>query len=106
MSSVKLIDSQEALGLMESGAVVADIRDANSFANARIKGAVALGNENLQEFLDATEYDQPIIVCCYHGISSQSAAAFLIERGYEEVYSLNGGFEGWSLRMSDQIESA
>lgn len=106
MSSVKLVDSHEAVELMESGAIVADIRDPGSFASAHIKGAVALSNDNLQDFLDATEFDQPIIVCCYHGISSQSAAAFLIERGYESVYSLNGGFESWSLGMPDKVESA
>ena len=39
--------------------------------------------------------DTPVLVYCYHGISSQNAAAFLIERGFETVYSLDGGFEAW-----------
>jgi thiosulfate sulfurtransferase len=41
------------------------------------------------------EFDTPVIVCCYHGISSQQAAQFLIHQGFEEVYSLDGGFEAW-----------
>jgi len=104
MSNFTAISSQEALELINNGAIVADIRDAGSFSNGRINGAVTLSNENLQQFIDETEFDQPIIVCCYHGVSSQSAAAFLCERGYEKVYSLNGGFEGWALGMPDHVE--
>jgi thiosulfate sulfurtransferase len=39
----------------------------------------------------------PVVVCCYHGNSSQSAAQFLVEQGFTEVYSLNGGFEQWKV---------
>ncbi len=104
MSNFTAISSQEALEIIEGGAIVADIRDASSFSSGRINGAVSLSNENLQQFIDETEFEQPIIVCCYHGVSSQSAAAFLCERGYEKVYSLNGGFEGWALGMPDHVE--
>lgn len=106
MSSFVPISSDQALELINDGAVVADIRDPGSFEHAHIKGAVALTNENLQDFMDNTEFEQPIIVCCYHGVSSQSAAAFLCERGYEKVYSLNGGFEQWALTMPDHIDRA
>jgi thiosulfate sulfurtransferase len=37
----------------------------------------------------------PVIVCCYHGVSSQQAAQFLIHQGFENVYSMDGGFEAW-----------
>lgn len=104
MSSFTPVNSQDALKLIEEGAVVADIRDAGSFGHAHITGALSLSNENLQDFIDNTDFEQPIIVCCYHGVSSQSAAAFLAERGFEKVYSLNGGFEGWALGMPDHVE--
>ena len=42
-----------------------------------------------------TEKNQSIIVCCYHGNSSQRAAQFLTDRGFKNVYSLNGGYEQW-----------
>jgi len=32
-------------------------------------------------------------VVCYHGNSSQSAAAYLVGQGFAEVYSLDGGIE-------------
>ena len=47
-----------------------------------------------------TDFSTPVIVCCYHGISSQQAAQFLIHQGFEEVYSLDGGFAAWSLSQT------
>ena len=75
--------------------VVADIRDEASFNAGHIAGAVPLNNGNLADFMQAHEYDQPIIVCCYHGISSQQAAAYIASQGFEDVYSLDGGYEAW-----------
>ncbi|MCV6069119.1 sulfurtransferase, partial [Escherichia coli] len=31
----------------------------------------------------------------YHGISSQGAAQYLVNQGFEQVYSVDGGFEAW-----------
>ena len=63
-----------------------------------------LNNGNLQEFIDSNEFDANILVCCYHGMSSQSAAAFLCDRGFENVYSIDGGFERWALAFPDHCE--
>lgn len=81
--------------LKENLATLADIRDVNSFEAAHIEGATHLSNESLSQFMAATDKARPIIVCCYHGISSQQAAQFLVQQGYQQVYSLDGGFEGW-----------
>ena len=85
--------------LAESGARLVDIRDEQSFSAAHIDGAVHLSNGSLQPFMAETEFDTPVIVCCYHGVSSQQAAQFLIHQGFEEVYSMDGGFEAWRQQM-------
>ncbi len=77
--------------------VVADIRDAGSFQAGHIEGAVNLSNDNLAEFMENTPKTKPVVVVCYHGVSSQQAAQFLVGQGYEQVYSMDGGFEGWRL---------
>ena len=33
------------------------------------------------------------MVMCYHGNSSRSAAQYLLHRGFDAVYSIDGGFE-------------
>lgn len=85
--------------LEQASARVVDIRDEPSFAAGHIAGAVHLSNGSLQPFMAETEFDMPVIVCCYHGVSSQQAAQFLIHQGFEHVYSMDGGFEAWRQAM-------
>lgn len=82
--------------LQDPKTALVDIRDQNAFQIGHIPGAKHLHNGNLQQVLHELEFDQPVIVCCYHGISSQQAGQFLIEQGFEDVYSLEGGFEQWA----------
>ncbi len=74
---------------------IVDIRDEASFNAGHIKDSTHLTNGTLHGFMSSVELDTPVIVCCYHGNSSQQAAQFLIHQGFEEVYSLDGGFEAW-----------
>ena len=83
--------------------VVVDIRDAGAFANGRITDALHLTNESLQDFLRDADLDAPVVVCCYHGHSSQQAAQFLISKAFTNVYSLDGGFTQWQLQYPDNI---
>lgn len=95
MSELQRIDIPGAQALISQGAHVADIRQSVDFASGHITGARHLDNNSLAEFMNAVDYDDPIIVCCYHGFSSLSAANYLISQGFTNVYSLDGGFEGW-----------
>jgi thiosulfate sulfurtransferase len=79
----------------ESTVRFVDIRDDSAFEAGHIKGSTHLTNGSLHSFMADVEFNTPVIVCCYHGISSQQAAQFLIHQGFEEVYSLDGGFEAW-----------
>lgn len=72
-----------------------DVRDEHSFNAARIPGALRLDNQSVQDFIADSDKAQPVLVYCYHGNSSQGAAAWLSEKGFAEVYSLDGGFEYW-----------
>ncbi|TVQ72171.1 MAG: thiosulfate sulfurtransferase GlpE [Oceanospirillales bacterium] len=105
MNEFKHLSVNDAVTLIDEGATVVDIRDANSFANSHIKTAHNLNNDNLPVFLQQADRQNPLIVCCYHGISSQSAAGFLIGQGFTDVYSLDGGFEQWRLQFPEHCES-
>ena len=72
-----------------------DIRDTVSFEEGHIEHAVRIDNDNVGSFIATANKTSPLIVCCYHGISSQNAAQFFVEQGVAEVYSLSGGFEEW-----------
>jgi thiosulfate sulfurtransferase len=105
MSEFKRIPPQEAQALREQGAVVVDIRDQPTYAADHIPGAKHLDNVNIADFIRAADLDAPLIVACYHGNSSQSAAAYLVSQGFSDVYSLDGGFELWRATYPSDISS-
>lgn len=96
MNPIPEIDPPEAARLLAAGAATfVDVRDPYSYEEARIPGALALDDDNVQEFASTADKQRPLIVYCYHGISSLGGAAFFLQRGFREVYSLRGGFEVW-----------
>lgn len=96
MPTFQVISAADARVLLDANrARLVDIRDEQSFAEAHIDGAQRLDNTNIDAYIAAADKTLPLIVVCYHGISSQHAAQFLAGQGFAEVYSLTGGFEGW-----------
>ena len=97
MSNFQHFSVNQLIQLSESHSdiQIVDIRDAASFASGHVEGAINLNNENLASFVAEVDMDQPLIVGCYHGISSQGAAEYLVEQGFDDVYSLDGGYQAW-----------
>lgn len=98
------IDISDALPIIENNATIVDIRDLTSFQTSHITNASNLTNDNVQDFIDNNDKNQPVVVCCYHGNSSKGAAEYLAAQGFTQVYSLNGGFSQWSVMFPDQCE--
>ena len=93
--SFKEITPQQAWEMVQQGAVLADIRDDACFSHSHPKGAFHLTNQSFLQFEELVDFDSPIIASCYHGVSSKNVATFLVEQGYENVFSIIGGFDSW-----------
>ena len=104
MSTYSCIDVTDALAIMENEATIVDIRDAASYETSHMVNAISLSNDNVQDFINNADKNKPVIVCCYHGNSSKGAAEYLAAQGFQEVYSLNGGFSQWSAMFPEQCE--
>ncbi|WP_394240484.1 thiosulfate sulfurtransferase GlpE [Halopseudomonas laoshanensis] len=105
MSEFQRISPEQASHLLEQGAALVDIRDPQSYALGHISDAVRLDNDSLPAYVASADKQTPLIVCCYHGNSSQPAAAYLASLGFEQVYSLDGGFELWRAQYPGNISS-
>lgn len=90
------LDAEESLTLV-------DIRDPLSFAQGRIPGSRHLDNASVGPLLEEMPRERPVVVVCYHGHSSQQAAAWLAGQGYAQVYSLDGGFTDWAARHPTRV---
>ena len=93
IKAISIADAKEKLA--QNTAVFIDVRDPDSYQEAHIPGAVQLNDSNVGTFLAAADKTQTHIVYCYHGITSQSGAAYFQENGFEDVYSMDGGFCAW-----------
>ena len=98
------IDIADALPIIENDATIVDIRDQTSFQTSHMANAINLNNDNVPAFIEQTDKSKPVIVCCYHGNSSKGAAEYLAAQGFQEVYSLNGGFSQWSSMFPEQCD--
>lgn len=93
----KCISVEQATRMISEQELVqsVDIRDDQSFNAGHIPESFHLHGSNIEEFIAGANPEAPLLVVCYHGISSQSAAAYLAEQGFGDTYSLDGGFEAW-----------
>lgn len=82
---------------------VIDIRDPQSYAAGHMPKAVNINNQNAADYIEKTEKETPLVVVCYHGHSSQPAAQYFAAQGFEEVYSMDGGFEVWKLNNPVEV---
>nr|WP_299243117.1 thiosulfate sulfurtransferase GlpE [uncultured Halomonas sp.] len=80
-----------------------DIRDPLSYAQGHIPGSRHLDNATVGDLLADVSREQPLVVVCYHGHSSQQAASWLAGQGFEQVYSLDGGFVDWQVRHPQRV---
>jgi adenylyltransferase/sulfurtransferase len=74
-----------------------DIRERDEFAQGHLPGAVFIPRGFLELQIEQVQVDRarPLVLYCAGGVRSALAARNLKEMGYEQVYSLVGGFNGW-----------
>ena len=81
--------------LNEKSITLIDIRDQTSFLAGHIESALHIENHNVESFLASADRNLPLVVYCYHGNSSQGAADYFNQQGFEKTYSLDGGYTAW-----------
>ena len=96
-SQVTRVAGKEAAALVESGAVVLDVRTPDEFtALGHIPGARLLP-VHLSASAPAVLEDlhHPLLVCCEHAVRSRVASRLLAQAGFTAVYELADGMAGW-----------
>jgi rhodanese-related sulfurtransferase len=91
------ISPQEAIRLMNQGALVLDLRNPEEFAAGHLNGARRMDSA---EILKAGETlkkykEKPVVVYCESGSLGASAARILAGQGFTKAVNLRGGLAGW-----------
>jgi len=77
-----------------------DVREPFEYEIARIDGAKLFPLGEISDRLDELKRNRPIVVHCHTGKRSAQAVQLLQQRGFANVYNLEGGIDAWS----DQID--
>ena len=88
---------QDAVRLMNKGAMIVDVRPAEEFANGHLVNArnVPLATIQAEEDPLKKQRKKTLVTVCDTGLASSRAAALLRKNGHENVFSLKGGLRGW-----------
>jgi rhodanese-related sulfurtransferase len=91
------VSPQDAIRLMNQGALVLDLRPAEAYAEGHLSGArnfssgdILKAGETLKKYKEKS-----ILVYCNTGSLAASAARILAGQGFTKVLNLRGGIAGW-----------
>ena len=72
-----------------------DVRETFEYEIARIDGARLIPLGEIAERADELRRDRPIVVHCHSGRRSAEAVRLLQQRGFGNIYNLDGGIDAW-----------
>ncbi len=95
------ICADEVADLMQNPELqILDMRDRASFDKGHIGSARQVMGAELDRAILQMPKTKPVLIYCNRGIASLTHAQMFADFGFREVYSLNGGYEGWMLMQS------
>jgi molybdopterin/thiamine biosynthesis adenylyltransferase len=96
-AEVRETDPAGAEQARAAGALVLDVREPDEVAQGAIPGSVHIVRGNLESQVESRIPDKttPIVAMCAGGVRSAFAAKTLVELGYRDVVSMDGGFNRW-----------
>ena len=95
---IKETDVAGAQQLVESGAVLIDVREDNEFDAGHAAGAKHMGRGIIERDIVQSYPDKSteIVLYCGGGYRSALAADMLEKMGYTNVWSMDGGWKAWN----------
>lgn len=97
------ISPADAAAFVKAGkAKLVDVRTREEFDAVHIPGSEFLTQEIMHE-LGGWPKDQLIVFVCHHGIRSLDAASYFAGHGLENVRSLTGGIDAWSIEIDSSL---
>jgi rhodanese-related sulfurtransferase len=91
------VETTEAVRLINNDAVVIDLRSAESYGRGHIVNARNIAADEVETRVPdvARDKSKPLLAVCDSGISSTRTVNALRKLGYETVFGLKGGMNGW-----------
>lgn len=99
MSDVDVVELNvaEVKALLEErdNILLLDNRDLDSYKQGHIDGAMMAHEGLIESLINKGDKKVPVVVYCYQGASSMDVAKVFDSCGFNEVYSMIGGYAEW-----------
>ena len=80
-----------------------DVRSPEEYEITNILGSTLVDGNLAQEIVESWPKDTAIVTLCHHGIRSLDAAAYIKGHGFENVKSMKGGIDAWSIQVDPSV---
>jgi rhodanese-related sulfurtransferase len=104
MLDYEISPTQAADLLKQNAAKIIDVREPWEFSTAHIEGSVPIPMREVpsraHQELDLAER---IVVVCHHGVRSMHVTVWLRDQGFQNVQSLRGGIDAWSVEVDPAV---
>jgi len=81
-----------------------DVREKFEYEIARIDGAKLIPLREIAERADDLKREGPIVIHCHSGQRSAQAVRLLQQRGFANVYNLEGGIDAWANEIDPAMQ--
>jgi rhodanese-related sulfurtransferase len=90
--------------LRDNKARFIDVREPWEVATAHIDGAVPIPMGDVPSRAhQELDPDERLVVLCHAGVRSMNVTVWLRNQGFEQVQSLRGGIDAWSVEVDPSI---
>jgi rhodanese-related sulfurtransferase len=89
------VNIARAAELRDAGAFVLDVREPFEWVEGHIPGSTLIPLAELPARVAEVPKDKPILVVCRSGNRSQSGRDILLQAGFQNVTSMDGGVVQW-----------
>ena len=81
--------------LSADNALLLDCRQLVDYQKEHIENALHSHDQLVESLIKKSPKDRVLVIYCYHGHSSEHLAELFCNFGFNNVYSLVGGYERW-----------
>ena len=101
------INSDELeLMIKKEDLVLLDVRTPTEYSNGHLISALNINyyGDNFDKKIDELDKSKPIVVYCKSGGRSSKSALKLAEKGFKQIYNLEGGFDQWIFHGKEVLD--
>jgi rhodanese-related sulfurtransferase len=100
------ISASEASALFKGGQVrLIDVREPWEVATAAIEGSLTMPmGEVPARAHQELDPDERLVVFCHAGVRSMNVTNWLRNQGFEQVQSMRGGIDAWSVEIDPKVK--